>query len=59
VLLVNGEHDLPEFLELADQLAGALPDAERARIDEAGGFPLWEFPDRVNARVRRFLDRVG
>jgi hypothetical protein len=36
-----------------------LPDAERARIEEAGGFPLWEFPDRVNARVRRFLDRVG
>jgi pimeloyl-ACP methyl ester carboxylesterase len=59
VLLVNGEHDVPEFLELADQLARALPDAEQARIEEAGGFPLWEFPDRINARVRRFLDRVG
>jgi pimeloyl-ACP methyl ester carboxylesterase len=59
VLLVNGEHDLPDFLALAGELAGALPDVERAVIEEGGGFPLWEFPERVNARVRRFLDRVG
>lgn len=57
VLLVNGEHELPDFVELADELERILPDVERARIDGAGGFPLWEFPEAVNACVRRFLDR--
>jgi pimeloyl-ACP methyl ester carboxylesterase len=56
VLLVNGEHDLPEFLEVADELARKLPRAERERIPGGGGFPLWECPDRVNARVHRFLE---
>ncbi len=56
VLLVNGEHELPDFVEVADELERILPDVERARIAGAGGFPLWEFPEAVNACVRRFLD---
>ncbi len=57
VLLVNGEHELVDFVDVADELERMLPDVERARIAGAGGFPLWEFPDAVNACVRRFLDR--
>ena len=55
-LLINGEHDLPDFVQMADVLEQRLPHSRRARIADAGGFPLWEFPDRVNARVRRFLE---
>ena len=55
VLLVNGEHDVADFLDTARRLARELPRAERAVIAGAGGFPLWEFPAEVNARVHAFL----
>ncbi len=55
VLIVNGEHDLPDFLAAADALAALLPNCRRSSIPEAGGFPLWEFPEQVNAVVRAFL----
>ncbi len=56
VLIVNGEHDLSDFLRVAQELADLLPNARRAVIPQSGGFPLWEYPDRVNAEVRRFLE---
>lgn len=56
VLLVNGEHDLPDFRATAERVARLLPDAEQY-VAPGGGFPLWEFPDAVNARVAAFLDR--
>ncbi len=55
VLLYNGEHDLPDFLDAAEFLEARLPRARRATIPEAGGFPAWEFPDRVNPLVAEFL----
>ncbi len=55
VLLYNGEHDLPDFVAAADLLEALLPDATRETIPEAGGFPAWEFPDRVNRLVSDFL----
>jgi pimeloyl-ACP methyl ester carboxylesterase len=55
VLIMNGEHDLPDFVAAADELSALLPDCRRAVIAEGGGFPFWEFPDRVNAAVRTFL----
>ncbi|MCZ6844175.1 MAG: alpha/beta fold hydrolase [SAR324 cluster bacterium] len=55
VLIVNGEHDVADFIKVAGELADLLPNAERAVIQDGGGFPLWEFPDRVNVEVRRFL----
>jgi pimeloyl-ACP methyl ester carboxylesterase len=55
VLIVNGEHDMPGFIEAAAALAAILPDCRRARIKDGGGFPFWEFPARVNAEVERFL----
>ena len=54
-LIMNGEHDLNDFLAVAAQLAAILPNCQRAIVGEAGGFPLWEFPDRVNPIVRGFL----
>lgn len=55
VLLVNGEHDIEEFIHVAEELETSLPDAQRAVVRGAGGFPLWELPSEVNARVRQFL----
>lgn len=55
VLLMNGQYDLPDFVHMTDQLAAKLPNVQRAVIPDAGGFPLWEFPDLVNERVHRFL----
>jgi 3-oxoadipate enol-lactonase len=55
VLLVNGEHDVPDFIAMADVLAQRLPVVRRAVIQGGGGFPLWEFPEAVNAIVAGFL----
>jgi pimeloyl-ACP methyl ester carboxylesterase len=58
VLVVNGEHEVPDFLPARDALLAALPLAQGAVIPGGGGFPLWEQPDRVNAEVQRFLAEV-
>ena len=55
VLIVNGEHDMTDFAQVAAELTAILPNAQRTVIRDGGGFPLWEYPDRVNAEVRRFL----
>lgn len=55
-LLINGEHELPDFVDVADRLEDILPRGARIVVPRGGGFPLWEFPDPVNAEVRRFLD---
>lgn len=57
VLLVNGEHDIEDFIRVADEIASGIPDAQRVTIPGAGGFPLWEFPAEVNSLVQRFLER--
>ena len=58
VLIVNGEHDLSDFLQAAEDVAALLPNARRAVIPDAGGFPLCEFPERVNAELRGFLGQT-
>jgi len=54
-LIINGEHDLADFVEAADALEAILAHCHRRMIPEAGGFPLWEFPDAVNEVVLDFL----
>jgi len=54
-LLVNGEFDVPEFLQVAETLAARLPDVQRVTIPGAGSFPLWEYPAPVNRLVETFL----
>jgi pimeloyl-ACP methyl ester carboxylesterase len=58
VLLYNGEHDLQDFVDAADRLERLLPRVQRAIIPDAGGFPAWEFPERVNRLVAGFLSSV-
>ncbi len=58
VLAYNGAHDLADFLAVADDLEARLPNLRRHSIAEAGGFPAWEFPARVNALVQDFLDEI-
>ena len=55
-LLYNGEHDLPEFKQVAEPFASELPDAEQLEIAGTGGFPLWERPHAVLEPVMRFLE---
>jgi pimeloyl-ACP methyl ester carboxylesterase len=54
-LIINGEHDLADFLEVAELLDNVLPNCQRASIIGGGGFPLWEFPERVNPVVSEFI----
>ncbi len=54
-LIMNGQHDLADFLEVAAALERGLPNCRREEVPDGGGFPLWEYPERVNAVVRRFL----
>ena len=55
VLLVNGEHDVEDFIRVADELESSMENVQRVTVPGAGGFPLWEFPAEVNSLVRRFL----
>jgi pimeloyl-ACP methyl ester carboxylesterase len=55
VLLYNGEFDLDDFKKAAAILEESLPRVRRLVIEEAGGFPCWEYPDVVNASVSEFL----
>ncbi len=57
MLLLNGERDLADFLDVAEEIARRVPTALRCSVPNAGGFPLWECPDAVNAIVADFLDR--
>lgn len=57
VLLVNGEHDVEDFIHIAQELESSLRDVRRVTVPRAGGFPLWEFPAEVNSLVRQFLER--
>jgi pimeloyl-ACP methyl ester carboxylesterase len=58
VLAYNGEHDLADFLDVAEALERLLPNVRHRLIAEAGGFPAWELPRRVNAVVADFLAEV-
>lgn len=55
VLIINGEHDVEDFLRAADELERRLPCVERVSIPGAGGFPIWETPELVNHHLRRHL----
>ncbi|GMQ77290.1 MAG: hypothetical protein BMS9Abin01_2618 [Gammaproteobacteria bacterium] len=55
VLIINGEHDVEDFLHAADELERRLPRARRVMISGAGGFPMWEDPQPVNDHIRRHL----
>ncbi len=55
VLIINGENDVEDFLDSAEELERNLPNVQRVRIEGAGGFPMWEDPDKANAHIRQHL----
>lgn len=55
-LIINGEHDVEDFLVAADAIERRLPNPRRVHIAGAGGFPMWEDPMAVNGHIRRHLD---
>jgi 3-oxoadipate enol-lactonase len=58
-LLVSGAHDLPDFTEIAAELAGRLPRARHVALDWAGHLPSLERPDVINALLLDFLVETG
>jgi pimeloyl-ACP methyl ester carboxylesterase len=58
VLLVNGEHDVEDFVRVAGELEFSIRNVQRVTVPGAGGFPLWEFPAKVNSLVRKFLEAL-
>lgn len=55
VLIINGEHDVEDFLRAADEMERRLPHAHRVIIPGAWGFPMWEESGQVNDHIRRHL----
>lgn len=58
-LIYNGDHDHQDFLEEAERLTHILPRAQRWIVPNAGGFPAWEQPSKVNAKVEQFLSQLS
>lgn len=59
VLILVGEHDMPDFSEAAAELAALLPHAERATIPGAGHLAPLEAPETFRERLLAFLNRTG
>ncbi len=55
-LVVSGEHDLPGVLRQCDELAAAIPEAERTTIADAAHCPQLDQPAALSAVV---IDFVG
>ena len=58
VLLIVGEEDQPEVIELSERLAAGLPDARLVRVPDAGHHVNIERPDIVLPLLRGFLAEV-
>lgn len=56
-LLVSGRHDLADFREIAELLAGQIPGARHLELDWAGHLPSMEDPDELNPLLLAFLAR--
>lgn len=58
-LVVVGEHDVPDMVTQAVELARRIPNAERIVIPGAAHLPSLERPDEFNAHLIRFLGRLA
>jgi len=56
-LVINGELDTPRRREMGDELARALPRAERTIVPGAGHLPNLDNPSRYNERILSFIER--
>jgi pimeloyl-ACP methyl ester carboxylesterase len=58
-LTAAGEHDMPDFIEGAQQLARTLPDARYVSIAGAGHLAPLETPEAFERLLREFLGGAG
>jgi pimeloyl-ACP methyl ester carboxylesterase len=58
-LVAAGEHDMPDFLEGAEEMARALPHAHHEVIAGAGHLAPLETPDAFRSLLLRFLGEAG
>ena len=54
-LVVSGDLDLPDFTDIADELARRIPQASRVRLQWAGHLPSLEDPSRFDPLLLDFL----
>ncbi len=59
VVIMNGEHDVQDFLEAAEALSALLPRCRRVQVPDGGGFPLWEDPQTVNRLAAEAMRDAG
>jgi pimeloyl-ACP methyl ester carboxylesterase len=55
VLILVGENEMEELLEIADLLAGEIASAQKVTFSNTGHLPQWENPKVVNQTVRNFI----
>jgi 3-oxoadipate enol-lactonase len=58
-LTVSGGLDFPDFARFADQIAAAVPGAERAEVPDAGHLMALERPDATAEILGPWLERVS
>lgn len=58
-LVLVGEHDLPDFQEIARALGGGLSDVRFEVLPQLGHLPMLQAPQATGRRVRGFLDGLG
>lgn len=58
ILMYNGEEDLDDFFKVARHLKNKKRDIQLEIIPDAGGFPCWENPHKVNSLVRNFFNQI-
>lgn len=56
-LVVIGDRDTPDLLNIADTLENGIPDVEKAVVEDAGHIIPMEKPDEFNQLVLDFLSR--
>lgn len=59
IVLVNGQYDVPDFVEAAEALTETIPNCSRITVPDGGGFPSWEYPDETNSMVGDVLNAVS
>lgn len=57
-LVVVGEHDVPDMVAQAREMARRMSNAELVVMPDTAHFPSLERPDEFNAHLARFVGRL-
>ena len=58
-LVMVGRYDFITGPHMAEDIAGRIPGAQLVVFEESGHMPFFEEPDRWQAAIRAFVERVG